>query len=145
MRFLFFFTILLASCSCFKAFSQDSATYEWNNRIVLLKDDQIESDWLRAQLKRLQGNTDALKEREVTLFLVADSLVYDQNKMITPLNAKTIIDSYELANFTGLILIEQDGSKIMQQEFIVNPQSLFDRIDRIPPLKKETSAVRAID
>jgi len=73
-----------------KIYAQDLTSYQWKNRIILLKDTSLDSDWLQAQLKRLQSNSKELLEREVVLFLLSDNFVHDEKNVKTTLQADAI-------------------------------------------------------
>ena len=129
IRILLILTFLMAFS---KIFSQDLGAYQWKNRIILLKDTHLDSDWLQAQLKRLRFNSEALLEREVLLFLLTDTSVYDEKLNKTSLQVAAIVTKYELSNFEGLVLIGKDGSTKLKEQFIVNPSTIFDLIDGMP-------------
>lgn len=145
MRFILFLLSSLLFLITTSAFSQNLETYQWKNRIILLKDDGLDSDWLQAQLKRLKANQKEMTERQLLVLLVTDSMVYDETKVATTLNAHKIINTYELSNFKGLVLIGKDGHTKLKEEFIVNLQTIFDLIDSMPMRKTETKATKAID
>lgn len=132
MRFLGIFAVcFLLFCSS-EIQAQDLTNYQWKNRIILLKDADLDSDWLQAQLKRLQSNAKELLDREVVMFLLSDNFVYDENRLKTKLQAETIISKYGLSSFEGLVLIGKDGGIKLQEEFIVNPNLIIELIDSMP-------------
>ncbi len=132
MRFLGIFAVcFLLFCSS-ETQAQDLTNYQWKNRIILLKDADLDSDWLQAQLKRLQSNAKELLDREVVLFLLSDNFVYDEKRLKTKLQADTIISKYGLSSFEGLVLIGKDGGIKLQEEFIVNPNIIIELIDSMP-------------
>jgi len=73
MRFLGIFVICVLLLGSSKMYAQDLSSYQWKNRIILLKDTSLDSDWLQAQLKRLQSNSKELRDRDVVLFLLSDN------------------------------------------------------------------------
>ncbi|MEP3208529.1 MAG: DUF4174 domain-containing protein [Maribacter sp.] len=132
MRFLGIFAVCFLLFSSSEIQAQDLTNYQWKNRIILLKDTDLDSDWLQAQLKRLQSNSKELLEREVVLFLLSDNFVYDEKRLKTNLQADTIISQYGLSSFEGLVLIGKDGGIKLQEEFIVNPTIIIELIDSMP-------------
>ena len=131
MRFIGLFAfILLIQTS--RTFGQDLETYQWKNRIILLRDVDLNSDWLNAQLKRLQSNQQELDDRDLLLFLVTDNSVYNTNEDLTEMQATTIINKYDLTGFKGLVLIGKDGGIKLKEGFIVNPSIIFELIDGMP-------------
>ncbi len=125
--------------------AQDLDVYQWKNRIILLKSNTFESDWLQAQLKRLNADRTQLKEREVLLLIITDDLVYNERKQIIALSADTIISSYDLSDFNGLVLIGKDGGLKLKEAFIVNPKEIFSLIDSMPMRKTEITDSKGID
>ncbi len=144
MKLITFFLVLMFLNS-YKVFSQDLETYQWKNRIILLKDTDIESDRLQAQLKRLQSNSKELLEREVLIFLLVDKAVYNVNRNKLSLQADAIIIKYELSSFEGLVLVGKDGEIKLKEEFIINPSEIFELIDSMPMRMAEMIDTKKID
>ena len=126
---LFAFTLFLGST---ELFSQDLDTYQPTKRILLLKDTDLDSDWLKAQLKRLKSNTDQFTEREVFIVLLTDKFVYTENRVLVDLKADEVIAKYKLSDFEGLVLVGKDRTVKLQEEFIVSPAKILDLIDSMP-------------
>jgi hypothetical protein len=122
----------------FNAFAQDLDTYQWKNRIILLKEPNLESDWLKAQVKRLQSDIGALNERQLVILIISNGVVYDIEQNVTDLNAEKIQSQYGLSDFQGLALIGKDGGVKMKEPFIVNPKTIFELIDSMPMRQSET-------
>lgn len=144
MRSVIFLIVVFALVNS-KIQAQDLDVYQWENRIILLKSNTFESDWLQAQLKRLNANDGELKERQVLVLVVTDDVVYDESKQVTDLSAETIISNYELSNFDGLVLIGKDGGIKLKEAFIVNPKEIFSLIDSMPMRKTEITDSKTID
>lgn len=132
MRFLGILVICIFLSASSRIYGQDLAGYQWKNRIILLKDTNLESDWLQAQLKRLQSNSKELLEREVLVFLLSDNFVHDDKSAKTSLQADAIISNYGISNFEGLVLIGKDGGIKLKEEFIVNASRIIELIDSMP-------------
>ncbi len=145
MRFIALLLVLIFFMSSSKVFSQDLDSYQWKNRVILLKDENLDSDWLQAQLKRLKSNAQELLEREVVLFLVNNKGVYDGMLTKTGLQADSIITKYGLSNFEGLVLIGKDGTTKLKEEFIVHSSEIIELIDSMPMRKTEMSNTKKID
>ena len=124
--------IALLFMVCANAMAQDFNTYQWKNRIILLKEANLDSDWLKAQIKRLQSDIGELNERQLVVFILSDGVVYDIEQNKTDLDANIIEEQYGLSGFQGLALIGIDGGVKLKKEFIVNPKSIFDLIDSMP-------------
>ena len=117
--------------------AQDLKKYQWQNRIVLLKAVHLDSDKLQNQLTLLLSNTQNLKDRDLLIFIVTDTSVYDDAKTKTELSSSAIIKNYDMAGFNGLLLIGKDGGVKLRKGFIVYPKTIYDLIDGMPMRKKE--------
>lgn len=145
MRFIGIFLVLAFVMTSSKVFSQDLEAYQWKNRVILLKDANLDSDWLQAQLKRLKSNAQELLEREVLLFLVNEAGVYDGMLTKTELQADSIITKFGLSNFEGLVLIGKDGETKLKEEFIVHTSDILELIDSMPLRMMEAGDTKKID
>lgn len=129
-------TLQLVSFSVL-AQDQDLGEYQWKSRVILLKESSMESDWLKAQIKRLQSEIDELNERQLLVFIIADSSVYDIEQNEIDLSSERLINQYSLSSFQGLILIGKDGSVKLKEPFVVNPKTIFELIDSMPMRQAE--------
>lgn len=116
---------------------EDLADYQWKSRIILLKESHLESDWLQAQIKRLQSEIDELNERQLLVFIISDTSVYDIEQNEIDLSAERITNQYGLSSFQGLVLIGKDGSAKLKEAFVVNPKTIFELIDSMPMRQAE--------
>jgi len=138
MRVLKSLLVFLLLMICSETIAQDLGTYQWKNGIILLKEPNLNSDWLKAQVKRLQSDIGELNERQLLVFIICDGVIYDIEENTTDLNAEIITKEYELANFEGLALIGKDGDVKLKEAFIVNPKTIFELIDSMPLRQVET-------
>lgn len=145
MRFIGVFIVFMLFFNTSKTCAQNLDTYQWKNRIILLKDANLDSDWLQAQLKRLKSSAQELLEREVVMFLVNEKGVYDGMLTKTELHADSIIAKYRLADFEGLVLIGKDGGTKLREEFIVHTSEIIELIDSMPMRTMEMEATKKID
>ncbi len=122
---------------CANTIAQGIDTYQWKNRIIILKETNIDSDWLKAQVKRLQSDMGELNERQLVVFILSDGKVYDIEQNETDLDAEIIEDQYGLNDFQGLALIGKDGGVKLKEGFIVNPRTIFELIDSMPMRQAE--------
>jgi len=145
MRFIGVLVVFILFLGVQKNYAQSLDAYQWKNRVILLKDANLDSDWLQAQLKRLKSNAQELLEREVVMFLVNEKGVYDGMLTKTELQADSIITKYGLSNFEGLVLIGKDGGTKLKQEFIVHTSDILKLIDSMPMRMMEASDTKKID
>jgi len=134
-NFILFVVLLMIGSN---TVAQDLENYQWKNRIILLVEENLDSDWLKGQLKRLQSDIGELNERQLLVFIISDGVVYDIEENQTDLNAQTILEDYELTDFEGFALIGKDGGVKMKEDFIVNPKTVFELIDSMPMRRSET-------
>lgn len=137
MSILKTFLTVLALITYTYGLAQDLDTYQWKNRIILLKEPNLDSDWLKAQIKRLQSDVGELNKRELIVFIISDGVVYDIDKNKTDLEASKIKNQYAISDFNGLALIGKDGSVKLKEAFIVNPKTIFELIDSMPMRQEE--------
>ncbi len=114
------------------AVSQDLEDYQWKNRIILLKDNNLSSDLLQKQLMQFEVKKDELDERNVLVFCLIENTVYDSKLVKTALKGKTLISQYALSDFKGLLLLGKDGGIKLKKEFIVKSSEIFKLIDGMP-------------
>jgi len=132
MRFPRFSILLALLMFTSITIAQDLNKYQWKNRILILKDVDLNSDALQNQLKKLQSNHEKLNDRELLLFLVTDTSVYNSQKDLTDLQPEAIIKKYDLNEFKGVVLIGKDGGIKLKEKFVVNPSTIFELIDGMP-------------
>ncbi len=144
MRIILFFLFLFAFTTT-SVFAQEIDLINTEKRIILLKSESRESDWLQAQIKRLTTDRMALEERQALLLVLANDEIYDDQGRITNLSASQLITQYELLDFEGVVVIGKDGKIKLQQAFIVNPREIFSLIDNIPAIEVEQTDSKIID
>ena len=127
------------------AVSQDLEDYQWKNRIILLKDNNLSSDLLQKQLMQFEIKKDELDEQNVLVFCLIESTVYDSKLVKTSLEAKTLTSQYALSDFKGLLLLGKDGGIKLKKEFIVKPSEIFKLIDGMPMRIIEMRESKKID
>ena len=118
-------------------FAQDLNIFQWKNRIILLKEPSLESDWLKAQVRRLKSDIGELNERELVVFIISNGVVYDMDENATDLDADEISEQFGIDEFQGLALIGKDGGVKLKEPFIVHPKMIFELIDSMPMRQSE--------
>jgi len=139
------FLLFLFGLSSTLVIAQDIDVLTTEKRIILLKSESRDSDWLHAQIKRLTTDRMALEERQALLLVLANNEIYDDQGRVTNLNAAALINQYELLDFEGVVVIGKDGKIKLQQGFIVNPREIFSLIDNIPAIEPEQTDSKTID
>ncbi|WP_149304763.1 DUF4174 domain-containing protein [Pareuzebyella sediminis] len=129
---------LLVFCPLFTIKAQTWDDYQWKNRILILRDHSLEAKKLNGQLKVLQSNEKALKERDLLLFLIVNDGVYKPDGTKSPLSLEDSQSRWNYqTDFTGLLLIGKDGGVKLKRDFIVKPAEIFELIDGMPMRKAE--------
>lgn len=139
------FLLFLFGLSSTSVIAQDIDVLTTEKRIILLKSESRDSDWLHAQIKRLTTDRMALEERQALLLVLANNEIYDDQGRVTNLNATALINQYELLDFEGVVVIGKDGKIKLQEGFIVNPREIFSLIDNIPAIEPEQTDSKKID
>ena len=131
LPFLLFFTFLTAQ-------SQDLRKHHWEDRIVLLISDSLDSDTLKKQLQLFQEAEQALKERKIVVYQISSSQV---KRGINKSSALSNGDLYKRYNKSDapfeVVLIGLDGGVKLRKERIVKPPELFELIDQMPMRRAE--------
>lgn len=118
--------------------AQNWADYQWEKRILILCDQSLKSNNLKVQLEVLQSEEQALKERDLLLFLLANDGIYKPDGTKTTLSLENTRSRWNFStDFTGVLLIGKDGGVKLKQAFIVKPEKIFALIDGMPMRRAE--------
>jgi len=128
---LLFFTI-------FTAQAQDLRKHRWEDRIVLLISDSLDSDTLKQQLQLFQQAEKALKERKIVVYQINSSQVKKGIKKSSAVSNGDLYKRYKKSDAPfEVVLIGLDGGVKLRKERIVKPPELFELIDRMPMRRAE--------
>ena len=118
--------------------AQDLTDYQWENRILLLFDNSLETNALQSQLAKLTAHEEALIDRDLIVFLVAENRVYTSDKKPFEMDAKRLRERLNIAAaFKGTVLVGKDGGVKLKEKFQVAPETVFSLIDSMPMRRAE--------
>lgn len=138
MKFSYVMALLLTLGFSKNIAAQDLDDYRWKNRLLLLVDATRDTDALKSQLNELTSNKEALRERDLLIFLLTPNAVYTSDGNPSKLKAKTIYGSFDIpSGFAGTLLIGKDGGAKLKEAFEVSAQEIFDLIDSMPMRRRE--------
>ena len=125
--------------------AQNIESYQWKNRIVLLKSIATTKDLLQEQLQLFEVQTKAVEDREIIIFVLEADRVLNLKGKEVALSAAEITNKYQLGGFQGVILIGKDGGVKWKEPFLVKPNTVFDIIDAMPMRRMEMEKEKKID
>jgi len=127
---------IMSSFSFVNMNAQGLEKYQWEYRILLLKDTRPNTDALLEQLEKLDSNSGALVDRDLKIFILTNEILTINGKK-SEISASKIIKEYRLKHFKGVVLIGKDSGLKMKEPFVVAPEKIFALIDGMPMRKAE--------
>ena len=120
--------LLLMIIQGFYSSAQDIADYTWKNRIIILYNDNINSEEVNSALKEIKQSNIEFEERDIIVFIyVNGKFVNTSNNSINLKTPDALPISYD-----GYILIGKDGGIKLKAAYPINLVALFNRIDSMP-------------
>ena len=133
IQFNGFLLLLLALSTCQQMNAQNLDDYQWKNRVLVLTDVAMDTEALQSQLQVFTADKEALADRDLIIFLVAENAVYQGNGEPSEMNVQRLRKNLGIQHdFRGTVLIGKDGGVKMREEFQVDPETVFDLIDGMP-------------
>lgn len=112
-------------------YSQHLSDYKWKNRVLILTDMDGTGRNLKSAYKLVNAQEDAWKERDViVLFLINKELSTSKGERIN-------YSKFLPEKFKGYILIGKDGGIKMKENYPLEPEKVFERIDGMPMRQAE--------
>lgn len=137
---------MMTTCCIFaKMNAQGLESYQWKNRIVVLKGNTSTKNLLQEQLQLLESQSEAFSERDVKFFVIVADKVINSSGNEVAVSSGEIIKKFSLVDFEGVVLIGKDGGVKMKEPFIVTPNELFTLIDAMPMRRSEMNGGKKID
>lgn len=117
-------------------FAQKLSDFKWKNRIIILSD--IDPDFSNAKiaLEIISKYKDALKERDILIFLHTQDQLYTTNLNVTDIEIKKL----DIKDLNGYLLIGKDGGTKVQKPYPIIPEEIFKLIDGMPMRRAEIKA-----
>lgn len=130
------FSIILMVLYSFENMNgQNLQKHQWENRILIVKTSNINSNKYVEQLKEFENAATGMRDRKFVLYKIFG----DQYKMTDFLNSKLNISGTVASQYFGkifqdkedfeIILIGLDGGVKLQQTEILTKQELYDTVD----------------
>lgn len=119
-------------------YAQDITDYQWNNRLIFLMDDSLDTKAIRSQLNAFSKKADALADRELLLFQVTPKGVFTAEGAMTKLSPDDTYRKLSIPkDFKGVLLVGKDGGVKLKKSFEVEPELIFTLIDGMPMRRSE--------
>ena len=131
----FLFTMNYLTC-------QNLSEYKWENRILIIKTTQDNSEIYTSQLNELSNLDSELSERKLILYFVTKDKFTEKNYINNNINIVTVTDKLkskildDKKNFE-IILIGLDGQIKLNQNKLLSKEKLFSLIDGMPMRRSE--------
>lgn len=127
---MYLFSMKAIACLLFLApilaQTQHIKNYRWKNRVIVLVDNNRNSEALQEQLTVLNRYKTDLTDRDMIVFTPSGEV------------APKILKELSVApNFQGILLIGKDGGVKFQERFPVRPETLFALVDTMPMRQAE--------
>lgn len=113
--------------------AQGLEQYRWEHRLVLIMNPEGERPLEHKQFEIFKAYKNEIMDRDLILFVVTDSKVFDTDGNSVELSK----NQFPYSNFSGLILIGKDSGVKLRKPFLVSPQEIFDLIDSMPMRRAE--------
>jgi len=117
----------------------DLDAYKWENRLIVLFVQDIESQELLRQLDNIQAHEPGYSERDIKVLIVNQEEVVDRRlHPITNLQADALRKRFgmEKKDFQYM-LIGKDGTEKYRSDQVVSHQTIFGIIDQMPMRRRE--------
>ena len=116
--------------------AQDLSSHRWEQRLVLVKTDDLKNETFRDQIVALKQNPQGLKERKIIVYQIHNHM-YNKGlgdekgwKEIDLKNNKKYLKNSD-SGFEIILIGLDGGVKLKQQDFL-EIQGLFSKIDVMP-------------
>jgi len=136
MKFITLLIFGFCSLMMTKGSAQDLSSHKWENRIVVVKADDLNNDDYQNQIKELKQDVSGLTERKIIVYQV-NKLKYKKGltnnigwKEIDVKSKKKYLKNSS-SDFE-VILIGLDGGVKLRQNEVLLYQKLFSKIDAMP-------------
>lgn len=137
MKKLVLLSILLF-ISCPIIVAQDFESHIWKERVLVILADSPENKNFKKQQQLLLQDLRGLEERKLVLYLITPSREYCDFDQIKCISNKTAYKRYKkFKSDFEIVLIGLDGGKKIQQNILLTPQQLYDKIDAMPMRARE--------
>jgi len=113
--------------------AQKLSDYKWENRILILSDNNPDYNDARTALKIIESSAKDLNDRDIIIFLLKEGKLFDINEKQVKIENSDIIPKY----FSGYLLIGKDGGVKAKNPYPLELKDLFSLIDGMPMRRAE--------
>lgn len=141
---LIFFTVSQTtaaqnSLSCSTGEEISLTQFQWENRLLIIFAKNRDHETYKSQMKSFSAVEEQLKERDVVIISIfAEGCSTINGNKITGSSASKIAERFEGSTQTNSIfLIGKDGGVKLRKPGFLEPEDLFQVIDRMPMRQRE--------
>ena len=118
--------------------SQDLASHQWKDRVILLFTDDLEDQTYQNQIIELQNCKSGLKDRKLVVYHITPTAYKKGLSSTNWIDTAQKFYSYKKTNSAfEFVLIGLDGGKKVQQSEFMSCKKLFSTIDVMPMRRSE--------
>ncbi|XMO87583.1 DUF4174 domain-containing protein [Algibacter sp. AS12] len=134
-KILFFATLMI---SVNKGMSQNIASHQWENRVLLVLTDGANTSTFQNQIKELQAHENGLTNRKLIVYQIKKHSYTKGLLDEAWQNSSKTYEKYKSKNSSfEVILIGLDGGIKIRQPHLLTCEKLFEIIDVMPMRKSE--------
>ncbi|MEP3838754.1 MAG: DUF4174 domain-containing protein [Algibacter sp.] len=143
MKTLKILLFIIAIINSNKGMSQNIASHQWENRVLLVLTDATDTITFQNQIKELQTQENELTDRKLIVYQITKHTYHIGLKDAEWQNASKLYNKYNSANSPfEVILIGLDGGIKLRQSHLLTCKTLFETIDVMPMRKSELKRKR---
>ena len=109
-----------------KGYTQNLSDYQWKNRVLILSEATEEETLSNIAFKKVTNQMEACDERDMIFSFLKN------NELTTPDGQKIGSKISLPTEFNGYLLIGKDGGIKMKEDYPLDLEKVFDRIDGMP-------------
>ncbi|MGB5418967.1 DUF4174 domain-containing protein [Algibacter sp.] len=118
--------------------SQNIASHQWENRILLILTDNSDTTTFQNQLKEFQTHENGLTDRKLIVYQIKEYIYTKGLKEGEWQHSSKLYKTYKSVNTSfEVILIGLDGGIKIRQSELLTCEKLFETIDVMPMRKAE--------
>lgn len=114
-----------------KGYAQNLSDYQWKNRVLILSEATEEKTLSNTEFTKVTTQMVACDERDVIVLFLKNSALK------TPDGQKISYKTSLPTEFNGYLLIGKDGGIKMKEDYPLDLEKVFDRIDGMPMRRAE--------
>lgn len=129
--------VIFLLCMQSNLMAQNIEQYRWQNRIIVLLTESLESTALHDQLKELKSNKDGLEDRKIIVFAATPDSWDKGLEELIPIQGNELYNEFSSEKSFEYILIGLDGGIKLRKSTFVSNSELFGIVDSMPMRRNE--------